>query len=57
MRSFIFVFIMVIFAVGMTACGGDSSDSNTNVDDNTTQPNPATGSEWNKMQWDKGQWK
>ncbi len=48
---YLVLFLMAILLLG--ACGGGSGggDPATGVDD------PAKSSQWDKMEWDKGQWK
>ena len=51
MNRWLKTIVLIILSIGsimmVTACGGSPEDTDTN----------ATGSNWDQMQWDKGQWK
>ena len=52
----LFYLALFVITILFSACSSSSDDGD--GDGSTTTPaDPAKGSDWDKMEWDKGQWK
>ncbi|MDH5231767.1 MAG: hypothetical protein OEZ58_01835 [Gammaproteobacteria bacterium] len=52
MKTIKILWIACLFVL-MTACGSGVQDTQ---QDTNNQPDPAKGSQWDKMKWDQGKW-